>query len=118
MARLRDTPILEPLSAHRDQLTILTGLAHRNADNYGDGTAITARHADVAERMIQRTEGADVQAGTTADQVAANTGEVHPVGLAGNGYGCQLSVGNCENGYSCVYMNTIPWRTIDHPEPG
>jgi Protein of unknown function (DUF1552) len=26
-------------------------------------------------------------------------------------------VGNCENGYICVYMNTISWRTPTTPNP-
>src|SRR4051812_6284634 len=32
------TPILKPLAPLRDQLNVLSGLAHRQADTFGDGT--------------------------------------------------------------------------------
>src|SRR4051794_38848571 len=37
------TPILKPLAPFRDQLTVLTGLGHKNADNYGDGNGDHSR---------------------------------------------------------------------------
>ena len=36
-------PILEPLRAHRKEIQILTGLAHRKADPNGDGAGDHAR---------------------------------------------------------------------------
>jgi hypothetical protein len=114
------TPILEPLSAHRDQLTILTGLGHRNADNYGDGNGDHSRATPtwLSGMHPKRTEGADVQAGTTADQVAAKElGKYTQLASLEMGMDANYLVGNCENGYSCVYMNTISWRTPTTPNP-
>ena len=114
------TPILEPLAAHRDQLTILTGLGHRNADNFGDGNGDHSRATPtwLSGMHPKRTEGADVQAGTTADQVAAKElGKYTQLASLEMGMDANYLVGNCENGYSCVYMNTISWRTPTTPNP-
>jgi hypothetical protein len=114
------TPILEPLSAHRDQLTILTGLGHHNADNFGDGNGDHSRATPtwLSGMHPKRTEGADVQAGTTADQVAAKElGKYTQLASLEMGMDANYLVGNCENGYSCVYMNTISWRTPTTPNP-
>ena len=64
----------------------------------------------------KRTEGADVQAGTTADQIAAKElGKYTQLASLEMGMDANYLVGNCENGYSCVYMNTISWRTPTTP---
>ena len=65
-----------------------------------------------------KTAGADIQAGVSADQVAAQT-----VGSATRfpslELGCEDSrtVGNCDSGYSCAYTNSISWRTPTTPMP-
>ena len=64
------------------------------------------------------TEGADVRAGTTADQIAAaELGKDTPLPSMELGLDQNFVVGNCENGYSCVYMNTLSWRTPTTPLP-
>ena len=37
------SPILSPLAPVRDRITVLSGLAHRQADNLGDGNGDHAR---------------------------------------------------------------------------
>ena len=37
--------------------------------------------------------------------------------FAGDRPGSRFVVGNCDNGYSCVYTNTISWRTPTTPMP-
>ena len=64
------------------------------------------------------TEGADVRAGTTVDQIAARElGKDTPLPSLELGLDHNFVVGNCENGYSCVYMNTLAWRTPTTPLP-
>ena len=64
------------------------------------------------------TEGADVQAGTTVDQIAARhlckDTQLTSLELA---LEPNYMVGNCNDGYSCVYMNTFVWRTPTMPLP-
>jgi hypothetical protein len=67
----------------------------------------------------KRTDGADIQAGTTIDQIAgAKIGQDTPLPsleLATEDY--SGLVGSCDVGFSCSYMNTISWRTPTTPLP-
>jgi hypothetical protein len=66
----------------------------------------------------KRTEGADVRNATTVDQLAAQV-----IGADTRLMSIEMAleqnylVGNCDNGYSCVYWNTISWRTPTTPLP-
>ncbi len=114
------TTILKPLDPFRNQLTVLTGLGHHNADNFGDGNGDHSRASATWLTGVhpRRTEGTDVQAGTTADQIAAKElGKYTQLASLEIGMDANYLVGNCENGYSCVYMNTISWRTPTTPNP-
>ena len=114
------TPILKPLTPFRKQLTVVTGLGQQNAYNFGDGNGDHSRASAtwLTGVRAKRTEGADVRAGITADQIAAKAFSQHTQ-LASLEIGIDANdlVGNCENGYSCVYMNTISWRTPTTPNP-
>ena len=114
------TPILQPIASFKDQLVVITGLDQQQAENMGEGVGEHARASAVwlAGVRPKRTEGADVQLGTTVDQHAArelgkNT-QLQSLELA---LEPSFMVGNCDNGYSCVYMNTISWRTPTTPLP-
>jgi hypothetical protein len=67
----------------------------------------------------KRTEGAGVQAGTTIDQLAANElgklTRLPSLELALESQ--ERGLGSCDNGYACVYINTISWRTPTSPVP-
>ena len=66
----------------------------------------------------KRTEGADVRAGTTADQLAAaELGQDTPLPSLELALENSFVVGNCDNGYSCVYSNTFSWRDPATPLP-
>src|SRR5262249_45993488 len=67
------TPILKPLGAFREQLTVVTGTANAKADplDQGSGPHSRAQATWLNGCRPKRTEGADVQAGTTLDQFAA-----------------------------------------------
>ena len=66
----------------------------------------------------KQTEGADVRAGITADQLAArHLGRDTPLPSLELAIDLDGLVGNCENGYSCVYLNTVAWRSPTTPLP-
>jgi hypothetical protein len=117
------SPTLMPLAAHRDQVVVLSNLAHEMAgpqgpgDNGGDHTRCPAVFLNGVHP--KRTDGADIRAGTTIDQMAAeNIGQqtlLPSLELAVEDY--SGLVGSCDVGFSCTYMNTISWRTPTSPMP-
>jgi len=112
--------ILQPLHGVRDQVVIPTGLDHRQAEAWGDGNGEHSRASSVWLNGVhpKRTEGADVRAGTTADQLAAaELGQDTPLPSLELALENSFVVGNCDNGYSCVYSNTFSWRDPATPLP-
>jgi hypothetical protein len=115
------SPILEPLAPYRDRLSIISGLAQHAADAHDDGA--NGDHTRATSSWLtgvhcKRTEGADVENGISADQIAA--------GVLGRDTvlpSLELSIdlnflsGQCENSYSCVYLNTLAWRSPTAPLP-
>ncbi len=115
--------ILMPLEPYRNQVNVITNLAHKMAapggdgDNGGDHTRSPAVFLNGVHP--KRTDGADIQAGVTIDQMfAAKMGQETPLPsleLATEDY--SGLVGACDVGFSCTYMNTISWRTPTTPLP-
>src|SRR4051812_30749830 len=120
---LQLSPTLSPLAAHRDQVVVLSNLGHAMAgpqgpgDNGGDHTRCPAVFLNGVHP--KRTDGADIQAGVTIDQMAAEQiGQdtlLPSLELAIEDY--SGLVGSCDVGFSCTYMNTIAWRTPTAPLP-
>jgi hypothetical protein len=114
-------PILTPLGPFRDRLNIVTGLAHHQADSLGDGGADHARSSATWLNGVhpKKTEGEDVRAAVTIDQLAARKiGQDTPFpSLEVGTEDFSGLVGACDAGYSCAYMNTISWRTPTAPLP-
>ena len=115
------SPILTPLARHREHLTVVTGLAQRPAEASeesatGDHTKATASW--LSGVRPKRTEGADLENGVSADQLAADVIGKDSV-LRSLELSIDLSVlaGQCENSYSCVYLNTLAWRSPTAPLP-
>jgi len=114
------SPTLSPLEPYRDQTVVLTRLAHGQAEALGDGNGEHSRASAVWLNGVhpKHTEGADVRAGVTADQIAAaELGKETPLPSLELAIDLDFLVGNCENGYSCAYMNTVSWRTPTTPLP-
>ena len=108
------SPILKPLESFREQLVVVSGLSHREADSKGDGNGDHTSGSATWLNGIRpkHTEGADVRAGTTADQIAATAlGQDTLLPSLELSLDPNFMVGNCEGGYSCVYMNTLAWST-------
>jgi hypothetical protein len=114
---------LAPLAPFRDQVVVISNLAHQQAapagpgDNGGDHTRSPAVYLNGVHP--KRTDGADIRAGITIDQIAAaKIGQETPLPsleLAIEDF--SGLVGSCDVGFSCAYMNTISWRTPTTPLP-
>lgn len=114
------SPTLRPLANVRDSITILSGLAHEQADTFGDGTGDHPRASAAwltGVHAYDRTQpGAEVRLATTADQLAANY-----IGKTTRISSLELTVdfptqGACDSG-DCFYVNTVSWRNPTTPNP-
>jgi acetate kinase len=60
---------------------------------------------------VKKTEGADIHAGISMDQVAAKVlGKETQLASLELSLDNDESLGACDSGYSCVYTNTLSWR--------
>jgi len=115
------TPVLEPLAPFRDQLLVLSGLNSNEARQLpgeiaGDHPrACSAFLTGVHPKM---TSGADLRAGTSVDQIAAQElGKKTQLASLELGIEPPGILGSCESAYSCAYYNTISWRNPTTPLP-
>ena len=114
------TPILQPLEPLRDRVVVVSGLASNPAESWGDGAGDHARGttAWLSAAHPKRTEGKDLRAGKTIDQVVADEvgseTQLRSLELAVDDFSV---VGTCDSGYSCAYLNTLSWRTPTTPLP-
>lgn len=114
------TPILAPLANVRDYLLVLTGLTADKARPHGDGGGDHARalSAFLTGAQPRKTDGTEIRAGISVDQVAASRlGD--KTRLASLEIGCEQGAmaGNCDSGYSCVYSSTMSWKSATQPLP-
>jgi len=115
------SPILTPLAAFREQMLIVSGTTHHQADVLEDGA--NGDHTRSTSTWLtgvhpKHTEGADVQNGPSADQIAARVlGRDTALPSLELALDLNYLAGNCENGYACVYMNTLSWSTPTTPLP-
>ena len=114
------TPILEPIARHKEKFSVISGLAHYNANALGDGPGSHGRScgAYLTGAHPKRTEGADILCGISMDQVLANH-LGHHTQLASLELGIEPPslLGSCDIGYSCTYTNTLSWRSPTSPLP-
>lgn len=112
--------ILAPLAPHRDQLTVVSGLANAAGDALDASSGPHSRGSGcwLSGMRARRTEGADIEAGKTIDQYAADAlGRETPLASLQLALEPNFMTGNCEGGYSCAYINTLSWRTATLPLP-
>jgi hypothetical protein len=115
------SPILSPLAPLRDRITVLSGLAHRQADNLGDGNGDHARGTAVwltgVHAWDRNRGGAEgVRLATSADQIAAQV-----IGKETRLPSLELSLESptqigCDS-EDCFFSNTISWRSPTTPLP-
>ena len=112
--------VLEPLIPYRNDILLLGGLTNDGGRAKGDGPGDHGRAgaAYLTGMHPKKTFGKEIQAGVSIDQVVANS-----IGSATRFPSLQLACedgiqgGNCDNGYSCAYSNSISWRTPSTPNP-
>jgi len=109
------SPILSSLAPVKDHVTVLTNMELANAY---PGSHATSNSSFLSAAKAKHTEGNDYYLGTTVDQVAAKQ-----LGLETQLPSLELSmdlmqtVGQCDNGYACVYQNNLSWSTPTTPLP-
>jgi uncharacterized protein DUF1552 len=115
------SPILSPLAPYRDRLLVISGLAQHQADAFDDGA--NGDHTRGTSSWLtgvhcKRTEGADVRNGISADQIAARHLS-QSTALPSLELAIDLNFlgGQCENSYSCAYLNTLAWSSDTAPLP-
>jgi len=111
--------ILAPLEALRDEILVLSNLGNAPGDvpltpgDHAQGTG-----AFMTCRTPYKTEGANISAGISVDQAAAqaiggdSTFPSLQLGLQGGG-----NTGGCDSGYSCAYVRNISWSGPATPLP-
>lgn len=113
-------PILEPLAAVREKLLVLTGLTADGARPHGDGGGDHARAlaSFLTGTHPNKTDGTDIRAGVSVDQVAAaQIGDRTRLPSLEIGTESGAMAGNCDSGYSCVYSSTMSWRSATQALP-
>jgi hypothetical protein len=109
------SPSLASLAKVKDQLTVLTNMELKNSY---PGTHATSNAGFLSAVTAKWTESSDYYLGTTVDQIAAQRA----------GQGTKLpslelcmdlltTVGQCDNGYACVYQNNLSWASPTNPLP-
>ena len=115
------SPILNPLSPFRDQMTVVSQMTHPMAFPRGDGA--NGDHTRATSVWLsgvhpKHTAGADVRSGRTADQVAAEVlGKDTVLPSLELCIDLEDLIGECENGYSCLYVNGLAWMNETTPLP-
>ncbi|WP_291982663.1 DUF1552 domain-containing protein [Luteitalea sp.] len=109
------SPTLRSLAPVADQLTILSNLELKNAY---PGTHATSNAAFLSAAKARWTESTDYYLGTTIDQVAAaQMGRNTLLPSLEMSMDLLQTVGQCDNGYACVYQNNLSWSSPTTPLP-
>jgi hypothetical protein len=109
------SPSLSPLADVKKHVAVISNLELRNAY---PGTHATSNASFLSAAKVKRTESTDYYLGTTVDQVAAQQ-----IGRDTQLASLELSmdlisvVGQCDNGYACVYQNNLSWSSPTTPLP-
>ncbi|MBM62609.1 MAG: hypothetical protein CL484_06630, partial [Acidobacteria bacterium] len=109
------SPILQPLEPWKDDITVLTNMELRNAY---PGTHATSNSAYLSCAKAKLTESTDYHLGTTVDQIAAREiGQDTQLPSLELGLDLLDVVGQCDDGYACVYQNNLSWSSPTTPLP-
>jgi hypothetical protein len=109
------SPTLQPLAPVIDQLTVITNLELKNAY---PGTHATSNAAFLSAAKAKWTESSDYYLGTTVDQIAAKEiGQATLLPSLELAMDLLQTLGQCDNGYACVYQNNLSWSSPTTPLP-
>ncbi len=109
------SPILGSLAPLKEHVSIITNLELQNAY---PGTHATSNAAFLSAAKAKLTESSDYYLGTTADQIAAKQiGQETQLPSLEMAMDLLQTVGQCDNGYACVYQNNLSWSSPTTPLP-
>ena len=109
------TYILEPLAAVKKNVTVLSNMELGPAY---PGSHATSNSAFLSAARAKVTESTDYFLGTTVDQVAAqHIGQETRLPSIELAMDMLQNVGQCDNGYACVYQNNLSWSSPTTPLP-
>jgi Protein of unknown function (DUF1552) len=113
--------ILSPLAPFRERMVVVSGLDQNQAETGNDGAS--GDHTRGTSSWLtgvypKRTEGADVRNAVSADQIAVSVlGKATALPSLELAIDLNFLAGQCENSYSCVYLNTLAWTSPTTPLP-
>jgi len=106
---------LQPLEKVKQQLTVISGMDLQNAY---PGSHATSNSAFLSAARAKLTESTDYHLGTTVDQIAAKQiGRRTQLPSLELAMDLLTTVGQCDNGYACVYQNNLSWSSPTTPLP-
>jgi hypothetical protein len=109
------SPILNSLAPVREHVTAITNLELQNAY---PGSHATSNSAFLSAAKAKLTESTDYYLGTTVDQIAAqHIGQQTQLPSLELAMDLMQVVGQCDNGYACVYQNNLSWSSPTTPLP-
>ena len=109
------SPSLQSLASVTDQLTVISNLELKNAY---PGTHATSNAAFLSAAKAKWTESTDYYLGTTVDQIAAQQiGQQTLLPSLELSMDLLQTIGQCDNGYACVYQNNLSWSSPTSPLP-
>src|SRR5882672_4170512 len=109
------SPILSSLDPVKEHVTAITNLELQNAY---PGSHATSNSAFLSAAKAKLTESTDYYLGTTVDQIAAKQiGQETQLPSLELAMDLLQVVGQCDNGYSCVYQNNLSWSSPTTPLP-
>lgn len=109
------SPILSSLAPVKEHVNILS---HMELKNAYPGTHATSNSAFLSAARAKHTESTDYYLGTTVDQIAAKQiGRETQLPSLEMAMDMMQTVGQCDNGYACVYQNNLSWSSPTTPLP-
>src|SRR5205809_6316421 len=109
------SPILSPLAPVKEHVTVLTNLELENAY---PGTHSSSNSSFLSCARAKHTESSDYFLGTTVDQIAAKQlGRETQLPSLELAMDMMQVVGQCDNGFACVYQNNLSWSSPTTPLP-
>ncbi|MDQ6662879.1 MAG: DUF1552 domain-containing protein [Acidobacteriota bacterium] len=111
---------MKPLETYREKMVVLSNLMQNGGRALGDGAGDHARAGATWLTGVhpKKTEGSDIHAAISADQIAADEfGKKTQLASLEIGLEEPSLAGGCDSGYSCAYTNTISWRNPTMPNP-
>jgi hypothetical protein len=109
------SPTLSSLAPVKQHITIISNMELRNSY---PGTHATSNSGFLSAAKAKRTESSDYYLGTTADQIAARSiGQATQLPSLEISMDLLATVGQCDNGYACVYQNNLSWSSPTTPLP-